>query len=191
MIPIWKPAALLLTGALFVASSARADIVFPAPTDCPPGSVGATHHGGPHCAADLCADEPGRCAASGGNCQEHGLCTEQRQGASRGGPFTYAAVVGVCDPGGNCAQGKCEKLKVCVPAAGEGEPAGGAGAPAEDEAPAKPADEAPAKPADESAGEPSGEGDSPGCHLGGGTRGVAGALWLALVAVAGVAARRR
>jgi hypothetical protein len=169
-------AAILFTFTLCVAATGRADVIFPAPTDCPPGSVGDSHHGGPHCAADLCTDDPARCAAGGAACQEHGLCTDEQQGASRGGPFTFKVVVGTCDPEGQCAKGKCEKLKVCVP-------------PTEPKAVELPAE--PVTPAgDETTGTEE-EVERPGCHLGqtGGDK--TGIVVLMVLVAGGLFLRRR
>lgn len=183
----WTLGVILAAGLIGTTMAARADVVFPAPTDCPPGSFGDTHHGGPHCSADLCTEEPARCAANGATCQDHGLCTEQRQGASRGGPFTFTVVVGVCDPEGKCAQGKCEKLKVCVPAAagsGEGEQAteGAVEAPTPE-----PVEEAAA----EAAAEAEDEVERKGCQVGpAGPMGVGAAVLFALAAV-GMGRRRQ
>ncbi len=185
----WTLGIVLVVGMLGWATTARADVVFPAPTDCPPGSVGDTHHGGPHCAADLCAEEPGRCAATGATCQEHGLCTQQQQGASRGGPFTFKVVLGVCDPEGNCAQGACEKLKVCVPAAG-GPGAGEAAEEVEEvEAPTQEAVEAPT--AAPEVTEAVDEVERKGCQLdAAGSVGVGSSMLIAL-ALVGIIRRRR
>jgi len=114
---------------------------------------------------------------------------EERHGGSNAGPFTFAVVLGPCDPEGKCAQGKCEKLQVCVPptpAASEGEPADEG----KDEAPAGEADE-PAAPAGDVATEVEEESETKGCHVGAVRRvGVSAAL-LILLTVAGVVARQR
>jgi MYXO-CTERM domain-containing protein len=63
----------ILAVALVVArapGSARADVVQPAPTNCPRGKVGTTSHGGPECVLDAPKDCPvGWRGALGGTCQ--------------------------------------------------------------------------------------------------------------------------
>jgi len=192
MRPTASLAAVLFTFTLYAPAIARADVIFPAPAVCPPGSVGDTHHGGPHCAPDVCTDDPARCATSGAACQEHGLCTEERQGASGGGPFTFKVVVGTCDPEGQCAQGKCEKLKVCMPpapAAGDPGPAGEGEAPTERKAEEPPVE--PAAPAGDTTTHPEEEVEQRGCHLGRTGGGVTGVVALVLLAASGLILRRR
>ena len=54
---------------LLASGAARADVVMPAPEDCPPGQVGTTSHGGPSCVREApknCA--PGYRGEVGGGC---------------------------------------------------------------------------------------------------------------------------
>jgi len=102
----------VLLAALVLASGAvRADVVRPPPTECPPGAIGETSHGGPHCVAYVCE----RGCKAGTSCQSMGLCIEKRHGGSIDGPFEFEAVAGVCAAGGKCERGTCVTLKVCAP----------------------------------------------------------------------------
>jgi hypothetical protein len=104
------PAALLLAGTLSV-GSARADVVGPPPTSCPPGSTPESNHGGSYCDPADCEDG---CAA-GQTCQAAKLCLTRRTYRSRGGnEHMRIEVVGTCPVTGICAPGTCETLQVCV-----------------------------------------------------------------------------
>jgi hypothetical protein len=59
----------LVVLALCFTSNANADVVRPPPTNCPPGEVGVTSHGGPRCMKEAPKDCPtGWNGVLGGNC---------------------------------------------------------------------------------------------------------------------------
>lgn len=102
----------VLALALVMASgSARADVVPPAPSSCPPGARPETGHEGPHCAPDLC--DAKKCE-SGSTCETRQLCVEEISGPHRGGTARSRDVSSAC-VAGKCARGSCESLAVCVP----------------------------------------------------------------------------
>jgi hypothetical protein len=90
---------------------ARADLVPPPPTDCPPGTRGATNHAGPHCLPVHCSDQ--RPCPKGETCALAALCLVERTYANMTGQRTTTVVQGLCR-NGQCEQGTCRREPVCV-----------------------------------------------------------------------------
>jgi hypothetical protein len=117
------------------ASSARADAVPPPPTDCPPGKVGTTSHGGAHCVdAPPKNCPPGWRGVAGGNCmvavcgadnqcdpgqvcRDQSLCmaeeTEYYRGPPPEHPHVFDVPVGICVEHAVC-NARCKPGKVCL-----------------------------------------------------------------------------
>jgi hypothetical protein len=113
--------AVLVSGKLSVA-----DVVPPAPTSCPEGSVGSTCHGGPHCAALNCQTDAD--CLGGAVCREIAACTGSTICGGRIAPGQDAIVYGrdtieaACPASATCPSGApCQQIRVCVP------PKGGSG----------------------------------------------------------------
>lgn len=106
----------IATLAFLLDASARADVVQPEPTDCPPGSEGQTCHGGPYCGvAPPCSSST---ACKGGmTCQLAHLCITQHDCWSWGGPNYVDSVKGTCAGGAACSVGTCKTYQVCMPTA--------------------------------------------------------------------------
>jgi len=107
-------AAVLLAGAcLLIASPSHADLVSPPRQDCPPGSRGATCHGGPHCEPLLC-EQDSHCA-DGASCQDRRLCMGAVDCGSRLESNLTRVVQGSCAAGESCGEDPCLTVRVCVP----------------------------------------------------------------------------
>ncbi len=90
---------------------ARADVLSPAPEDCPRGSRGEDCHGPPRCAPWTCTDD-GDCTADM-RCQSLELCIDRVNCAGR--EMIYVdRVVSACGEGSSCTEGTCQTRRVCV-----------------------------------------------------------------------------
>lgn len=72
---------------LFAMSLAMADVVDPAPEDCPTGSYGTTSHWGPACEANTCSSDT-ECA-EGDSCVPLGLCVVERTWGGDTNAYTF------------------------------------------------------------------------------------------------------
>lgn len=103
-------AALAATALTLLAPLARADRVPAPPEACPDGARAETSHCGPTCDPWACSSDA---ECQEGTCQERGLCLEEIQCTSRGGPYTHTVVRGPCGADGTCGQGTCRTQRVC------------------------------------------------------------------------------
>ena len=110
-----------------IGRGASADVVSPPPTDCTDGTTPNTGHCGPYCEPRTCTSDE---TCNGGTCQSVSWCILKIVCAGRVLPdadlsaFERSKFVGTCSSG-QCAQGECQSLRVCMSGAG-----GAAGAPA-------------------------------------------------------------
>lgn len=96
----------LLAFLLIVPSPASADAVSPPPAVCPDSSTGATCHGPPHCAPDVChADSD---CDPGLSCLPAQLCIQAITCGGWGGSTPAENVMG------SCATGACSDLATCT-----------------------------------------------------------------------------
>lgn len=96
-------------------SRAAADVVPPEPTNCPPGTVGRTCHGGPYCGVETCsATAPCKGTLT---CQTTQFCIVQINcaGGWGGGPYYVDSVKGSCAGGAACKEGVCKTVQTCLP----------------------------------------------------------------------------
>lgn len=118
-----RTSVVLATLALGLASTARADVVMPARTDCPRGAVGTSSHAGPHCAPTACVASSS-CETFRGydyrdaifECLEAGLCVRTQTGFSgRGGRREHTVAIASCTSTDGCpADSRCEVASRCV-----------------------------------------------------------------------------
>lgn len=109
-------AGLLCCSGVVLSDAARADVVDMEPDNCPDGTVGATCHGGPHCAPKTCSS-----TCSGGKvCREVAVCTGKIGCAGMLGPdedpsdYEVTRVFAYCAAGGGCSSGICQTMKLCM-----------------------------------------------------------------------------
>jgi len=100
--------------ALLCAPTAEADVVNPAPNNCPSWTSPDTCHAGPYCSIKECLDNS-TCGA-GEACQEHKVCVLRLDCSGRSPtPFWVNSAKGVCGAGGSCHQGgTCSTVKICL-----------------------------------------------------------------------------
>jgi hypothetical protein len=109
----------IVLGSLLLSSAALADVVEPAPTDCPAGSIGSVSHYGPYCAPNDCSGTAATCE-SGTACTSQPLCIEILWDSGVATSPAGKRVLGSCTPGGTCLMGTCGTWSVCMPSAGAG-----------------------------------------------------------------------
>ena len=106
---------LVLLLLVLLAPEAQADVVPPAPEDCPPGSVGSTDHYGPHCRPSICRSDED--CKDGQRCRELALCVFEKTYEHWRGNTHRREVRGSCAQGEACPEeSSCETAKRCVPA---------------------------------------------------------------------------
>jgi hypothetical protein len=88
-----------------------ADMVEPAPTDCPLGTRATISHAGPHCAPASC-DQAHQCP-KGETCAVERLCVVERNFVNMTGRGTVMAVKGPCQ-NDQCVEGTCRSERVCT-----------------------------------------------------------------------------
>jgi hypothetical protein len=92
---------------------ASADIVHGPHADCPDGTrtIGGSHSHHGSCQAYSCDDGATRCPA-GTTCQEVALCVDAL--VEPDSPIELEQIMGTCEGGASCAQGTCQRLRVCA-----------------------------------------------------------------------------
>lgn len=108
-----------LVVSLSLAAGARADVVGPAPTSCPAGSVGDACHGSSYCRPTPCVSD-GDCTG-GLVCREQGLCLGSvgcvgRLEPDSAPPPPRDSATRTCSAGEACGGASCDVARRCVPA---------------------------------------------------------------------------
>ena len=115
-VPRWRSVAATVAAVatLLCAPTARADVVSPAPNNCPSWTSPGTCHGGPHCRIKQCVDSS--TCGSGEACQEHKVCVLKIDCSGHNPtPSWVSTAKGTCGAGGSCDQGgTCSTVKICV-----------------------------------------------------------------------------
>ena len=94
-------------------ADARADVIMPAPDDCPEGTEGSSSHCGPKCVRVAC--DLNEACGDDATCGELSLCVEARSCWTNGGQYEDTTIVGTCSEGSPCAAGTCEAVTTCIP----------------------------------------------------------------------------
>jgi MYXO-CTERM domain-containing protein len=103
------------------ATIALADAVPPPEKLCPPGTVGATDHYGPHCRPAVCNTDTD--CTNGQACVASSMCVKRvTYGSPRGDTFR-AEALGACSRKGSCPEeSTCESAKYCGASTSKKEP---------------------------------------------------------------------
>jgi hypothetical protein len=101
----------LAMAAISLSTTARADVLSPAPEECPRGSEGEECHGPPRCAPLTCTTDSD--CGDGLRCQSLDLCIN-RVNCSGRAMIDVDAVLSVCGEGTACTEGSCQTMQVCA-----------------------------------------------------------------------------